>query len=113
MSEQRRLWVIVCAYLDERIILFIIALNSQDRIARTAGAYLHFFHLDVEEIGQILFSYFRGDAADVESTGLARKIRVSTDTHSKALHGHGGRQTSNTEDGRNLCSVGTRKVEEP
>lgn len=99
-------------YLDKCIILLIIALNSQNRVPWTACTDAHLDHLTIKEVGKILFVNIWSDTADVETTRLARKVRVSTYTHSETLNWHRRRQACNTQNRRDLCTVGTRKIEQ-
>lgn len=100
------------AYLNEGIVLLIVALNSKYRFPRATGADTHFDHFGIEEFGQVLLVDLGCDAPYVETTGLPRQVRVAPDSHAKCLDWDWGRQTWNTKNGRNLGSISTRKIEE-
>jgi hypothetical protein len=101
------------AHLDKRVIFFVVALNSQDRIPRTARANVHLNHLGVEEICQVLLVDIGSNASNVQSSRLTRKVGISANPHPKALNGDRRGQSRNTQNRRNLSTIGSRKIEEP
>lgn len=99
------------ANLNERVVLFVVALYREDRVTRSSGPNAHFNHLRVEEVSQILLIDVWGDAANVETARLARKVRVGANSHAEGLDRHRGREARNTKDGRDLRAVGAWEVE--
>lgn len=98
--------------LDEGVTFLVIALHSKNGVSWAAGPDVHFRHLFVEELGEILLVNICGDATDIQSAGLTRKVRVASDPHTKRLNRHGRRQSGDGEDRWNLGSVRSREVEE-
>jgi hypothetical protein len=72
-------------YLDEGIVLFVIALDCQDRVTRCTCTNAHFDHLAIEKVGKVLFIHVWRDASNIEATRLAGQVGVAAYTHSEAL----------------------------
>lgn len=99
-------------YLDEGVVLFVVALYGQNRGTRRSRSNIHLDHLAVEEVGKVLFSDIRGDAANIQTTGLAREVRVNTHPHTEGLNRHGRGQTGSTQDRRNLGTIRAGQIEQ-
>ena len=56
--------------LNKSVIFLVVTLNSQDGSTGSTSANVHFLHLRVEEVGEILFGDLGRDAANVQSSRL-------------------------------------------
>ena len=56
--------------LNESVIFLEVTLNSQDGSTGSTSANVHFLHLRVEEVCQVLLVDIRSDAANVQATRL-------------------------------------------
>lgn len=99
-------------YLNEGIVLFVIALNGKNRFSSSICTDVHFGHLLVEEVGKILLVDVGGYTANVQTTGLTGKIRVASYAHAEGSNWGRRRQTSDAKDCWDLSPVCTRKIKE-
>jgi hypothetical protein len=64
------------AYLNESVTLFVINLNSNNRITRRTRPNTHLNHLFVEEASEILFVRLVGNTAYIKPARLSSQVRI-------------------------------------